>query len=307
MHCPVCSSSYTRTIKAYACINDFFKGKEVRECVDCCMQYIHPMPNEKEWDEYNSSYFQNAHDGLITSPWIWAYNCGVAKIRFHWLLEHLKFAQINVRSILEIGPGQGFLMREWLAKHPDTEYYVVESDSTTHKELSSTGGVIISPDQIQTIGSVDLVIATHVIEHTLKPVDFMKYYCSILRPDGGVFIEAPCRDHLYKNIYEPHVQFFEKNSLSACFDSAGLTKHNITYSGDRIKAVRRNALIRKILVKLQRRTRLPFNIFLGSYWPNRSKYKLSASEALAIVETSPHIHQDEQARWIRGFAQKVKT
>jgi hypothetical protein len=307
MSCPLCTSPSSKFIKPYAHNSDFFQDKEIRECFNCSMQYIYPMPKEEDWNAYNTSYFMNAHGGLITSPWIKAYNIGVAKVRFCQIIDWIKTSQIEVKSILEIGPGQGFLMREWLTHFPETKYYVVESDSSTHAELSHFGGVIIPSEKIQSIAPVNLIIATHVIEHTLKPIDFLSHFCSALSLDGGVFIEAPCRDHLYKNIHEPHVQFFDKNSLSLCFDAVGLTRHNIFYSGDRIKNLRQNALIKNLIVKLQRLTKIPLSFILGAHWPNKSKYNLSTREALAIVETSPHIHQSEQARWVRGFAQKVKT
>ncbi|MCE2517064.1 MAG: class I SAM-dependent methyltransferase [Alphaproteobacteria bacterium] len=268
------------------------------------MQFIHPMPSEQEWDDYNSSYFENAHGGVSTWPWVKAYNSGVAKTRLHALLAYLEATDINVKSVLEIGPGQGYLMREWLARHPGTSYYVVESDESVHPELKASGGIIVPASQIDTIGKVDLVIATHVIEHTLKPVEFLSYFTSALRKGGGVFIEAPCLDHKYKTIFEPHVQFFEKSTLAACFDAVGLRNLHLTYNGDPISSLRRNALLRKILVKLQLKTRLPFRLFLGSYWPARSISNLSPIEALALVETSPHIVQDQESRWVRGFAQR---
>ena len=268
------------------------------------MQFIHPMPSEQEWDDYNSSYFENAHGGVSTSDWAKAYNSGLAKIRLHALFDYIKATDISVKSVLEIGPGQGYLMREWLAWHPKTSYYVVESDHIVHPELEASGGNIIHSSQINTIDKVDLVIATHVIEHTLKPLEFLSYFTSALRKGGGLFIEVPCLDHKYKEIFEPHVQFFEKSTLARCFHDVDLCNIHLTYNGDPISSLRRNALFRKILVMLQRKTRLPFLFFHGLYWPSLSTYNLRPIEALALIETSPHIIQDQEARWVRGFAQK---
>ena len=304
MNCPLCLSTSSTSLKSYAYESAFFKNKEIRECEDCHMQFIHPMPSEAEWDDYNSSYFENAHGGISTSSWVNAYNSGVAKTRLHALLDYLVSSNIKVQSVLEIGPGQGYLMREWLTLYPETTYYVVESDSTVHPELEAGGGTIIPADKIDTIGKVDLVIATHVIEHTLKPIEFLSYFTSPLRKGGGLFIEAPCLDHNYKDIFEPHVQFFEKSTLKKCFDAVGMSNTHLTYNGDPIPSLRRNAMLRKILVKCERLTSLPFHVLLGRYFPHKPTYKLSPIEALAIVETSPHIVQNENSRWVRGFGQR---
>lgn len=294
----------SKFLKPYAYRSAFFECKEVRECQDCHMQYIYPMPSEEDWNEYNSSYFDNAHGGISESAWVNAYNSGVAKTRLYELRNYLELSNIKVQSILEIGPGQGYLMREWLALYPETKYYLVESDSVVHSALESGGGTIIPANEIDTIGKVDLVIATHVIEHTLKPIEFLSYFTSILRKGGALFVEAPCLDHKYKLIFEPHIQFFEKSTLEKCFDAVGMSNTHLTYNGDLIPLIRRNSMIRKVLVKCENLTGLPFHVFLGRYFPNKLKYKLSPIEALALVETSPHIVQNDNSRWVRGFGQR---
>ncbi|MGU9962181.1 MAG: class I SAM-dependent methyltransferase [Candidatus Puniceispirillales bacterium WSBS_2018_MAG_OTU23] len=291
-------------VKPYAHENPFFDGSNISECLDCQMHFIDPMPSQAEWDEYNASYFTNAHGGINTSPRANLYHVGVAKVRMKALQDYLAAHDITVNTVLEIGPGQGCLMHEWLSQYPDTDYYVVESDDTTHGTLKARGGKLIDAEKIDTLSGVDVVIATHVIEHTLDPIGFLTHFCSVLRPGGGLFIEAPCKDYLYKDLYEPHVQFFDKKSFQICLDAANLSNIHLTYNGDRIPTLRRNMLIRKIMVKLERITKFPFRILLGHYWPDRQKFNLTTPEALEIVTTAPHIQQQKEARWLRGFGQK---
>lgn len=306
MVCPICSSDDYKKIKPYKFNHLIFEGRDICQCNDCSMQFIYPMPTQEEWDAYNASYFSNAHGGLKLTPWIDAYNSGLAKARLASLVDYIKSNNISIKKVLEVGPGPGYLMKEYLSRFPETQYYVVESDSSVHEKLNQLGATIIEADQIDSINDVDLLIATHVIEHTLKPVDFLSYFSKALRMNGCVFIEAPCLDHQYKDIFEPHVVFFEQSTLATCFKKADLYNFEFTYNGDIISKIRINSLVKKIIIKLQTKTKLPFRLFLGKYWPNKDKFNLNYYETLAIVETSPHITQNVKARWIRGFGQKVK-
>ena len=265
------------------------------------MQMISPLPSEDAWDAYNKSYFINAHGGLNSSEWIEAYNIGVAKTRLNAFFKYLDEQNLEVSSVLEIGPGQGYLMQEFKNRVPDLDYYVVESDTSVHDGLKRQGAAVIDVTDVKTIKPVDAVIATHVLEHTLDPVGFLRHFTTALRPGGAVFIETPCLDHEYKDLHEPHVLFFEKSTLGRCFEMCGLQHITLTYNGDVIPNIRRNGFIRKCLVKLEVKTGVPFHIVLGQYWSDDQCFGLTYQQTLAIAETSPHIEQDAPARWVRGF------
>ena len=87
---------------------------------------ISPLPSTDAWDAYNNSYFMNAHGGVSSSEWIKAYNTGVAKIRLNSFIKYLDKQNLEISSVLEIGPGQGYLMREFKNREPNLDYYVVE-------------------------------------------------------------------------------------------------------------------------------------------------------------------------------------
>ena len=265
------------------------------------MQMISPLPSEDAWDAYNKSYFINAHGGLNSSEWIAAYNIGVAKTRLNAFFKYLDEQNLELSSVLEIGPGQGYLMQEFKNRVPDLDYYVVESDTSVHDGLKRQGAAVIDVTDVKTIKPVDAVIATHVLEHTLDPVGFLRHFTTALRPGGAVFIETPCLDHEYKDLHEPHVLFFEKSTLGRCFEMCGLQHITLTYNGDVIPNIRRNGFIRKCLVKLEVKTGVPFHKLLGQYWSDNQCFGLTYQQTLAIAETSPHIEQGAPARWVRGF------
>lgn len=301
MVCPICNSTNLKPIKAYITKSSFFADSKICQCDGCKMQMISPMPPEDKWDAYNKSYFKNAHGGLNSSKWVEDYNIGVAKTRLNAFTKYLGEQKITVRSVLEIGPGQGYFMREFKDRLPNLDYFVVESDNSVHDELERYGADVISAADIQKIRPVDAVIATHVLEHTLNPIGFLRHYTSVLRPGGAVFIETPCLDHEYKDLHEPHMLFFEKCTLSRCFEMCELQHVTLTYNGDVIPNLRRNGFIRKCLVKLELKTGIPFHILLGQYWADDQCFRLTYRQTLAIAETSPHVEQAKPARWVRGF------
>ena len=105
---------------------------------------ISPLPSEDAWYAYNKSYFINAHGGLNSSKWIEAYNIGVAKTRLNAFIKYLDEQNVEISSVLEIGPGQGYLMREFKKRLPHLDYYVVESDSSVHGDLKQAWCDVIS-------------------------------------------------------------------------------------------------------------------------------------------------------------------
>ena len=213
MVCPICNSANMKPIKSYAAKNSFFADSKICQCDACGMQMILPLPSEVAWKAYNKSYFINAHGGLNASKWIEAYNIGVAKTRLNAFFKYLNEQSVEINSVLEIGPGQGYFMQEFKKQRPNLDYYVVESDSSVHGELKRHGATLVDVADVQTIKSVDAVIATHVLEHTLDPIGFLQHFTTTLNPGGAVFIETPCLDHEYKDLHEPHVLFL-KNLLS---------------------------------------------------------------------------------------------
>lgn len=304
MTCPLCSSKQSIFIQNYRYHNEFFANTTIQECQNCSLNFADPLPSEKEWEKFNHGYFDNAHGGVGVINAYEDYNIGVAKVRCNALIEFLEVNQIEVSSVLEVGPGPGYLMRQWLRHYPDTKYHVIESDPSVHGTLEKYGATIIDPTKSHHTKDHDLLIATHVLEHTLDPVSFLKSLSVNLRRGGGVFIETPCLDHLYKDIPEPHTLFFNKATHHRCFSQSGLSVTYQTYNGDEIGQLKFRSLIKKIVAKFQKVTGIPFLKILPSVYPNSVQYGLTENEAAAIVETAPHKVKVKPARWVRSFGIK---
>lgn len=300
MKCALCDSDRLDHVKSYSARSSIFLGATIQRCADCKMEMVSPLPSRMSWHEYNRSYFENAHGGVNQSQWVIDYNIGLARTRVLALQKYIEDQGVDINSVLEIGPGPGYFMREFRKLWPASDYSVVESDVSQHPVLSSNGATIVEEYELES-RMFDILIATHVLEHSLDPVGFLNQFLKALKPNGVVFIETPCRDHEYKSFHEPHVLFFEKTTLRRCLEMCGLKNIKMTYNGDKIRRVRLNGFIRKCIIKIEQITGMPTHLFLGKYWPKEQEIQLSKQQALAIVETAPHIEQKNQARWVRGF------
>jgi SAM-dependent methyltransferase len=71
------------------------------------------------------------------------------------------------------------------------------------------------------LGSADLVIAAHVLEHAVDPRRFVRDLVALSRPGGYVYVEVPsieahadCRQSVYQNIHFGHISQFSVSVLS---------------------------------------------------------------------------------------------
>ena len=90
------------------------------------------MPSSGELTDYNRLYWTNAHSYIpsrtFDNPWFSL----LASLRYEYLSEYIS---LDSTSILEIGPGEGYLAHHISLHHSDVKYDVVESDSNTHAML----------------------------------------------------------------------------------------------------------------------------------------------------------------------------
>ena len=303
--CPVCSGDKVRLEQAYKASSKMLTGRHIYSCSSCDIGFVHPLPDDKEWFDYNASYFDSAHGGVNRAAITVAFNKAVAKIRLMHLQEKLLQSGVQPKRVLEIGPGEGYFAAAFQSVFPEVEYFAVESDRSVHGELMSNGVHIL--DDLDASGQgteFDAVIISHVLEHTLGPVVSLHAMTAGLRKGGVLFIEVPCLDYAYKPIHEPHVMFFSKPALEFTIGAAGFDDMCVTYHGDTIADIRRFDLVRRIFVKLSLVTGLPISLFVGPSKLVIEQFNLGPLETLAVVQTRPYARQDSQARWLRAVAVK---
>ena len=242
--CQLCELSNFKKIKNYIFLNKIFSNREIVECTKCSLKFIYPMPNKKTLEDYNKNYFINAHEDLKVDKIAETYfNC-LAKCRVNYLEKFLKSKEINIKEVLEIGPGKGYLYENFKNKE-NINYSVLETDIELQNifKKKNLKKVYNNLHEIEE-DKFDLVIISHVLEHVDNPNNFLANINKFLRKDGIIFLEVPCLDYLYKEIVEPHLFFYDKETLSLMLNKNNFNNYQISYFGKKISEMRKKIYIK---------------------------------------------------------------
>lgn len=294
--CPICASADIAPIGAYRGNAPALEGLTKMSCGRCGMVFVSPMPSAEVWDAYNANYFETAHGSGIDSPRARAFRNGLAKIRVAQVLANL--APMRPQRVLEVGAGYGEFLAVYRDAVPEVDYAVVDTDAEARRALAAKGATVHAGlDDVP--ADRDLLVLSHVLEHTREPGRFLAACLDRLEPGAGIFIDVPCRDDLYKDGDEPHLLFFDKPALQNLMASCGLRRISLQYCGDphsRLQAQQRRGLTGQRIVNASRRLAARFRpeVIPG----------LSHEERDAIAPFAPAHQSADRARWLRAFAIK---
>lgn len=301
-HCPSCKNVEIDIIRPYRYGHEIYSAMNLAKCNSCSLVFAAPMPSDEELKTYNSSYFDSAHGGLQQSAVALAFFKGIAKIRAAHLSKFLVKNSIEVRHVLEIGPGHGFFAGNWISKHPGISYYGMETDTTCHNYLRQLNVELISSDD--SLPDADVVIISHVLEHVSSPFEFLSAVTKSLRSGGVLFIEVPCQDWKHKSIDEPHLLFFEKQSMDVLLKSLNFSDIQVSYHGEEIVSIQKESFITKKYNRV--RTKL-MNLGVVSPFAKLEPGLEVITEPLeraAIKPFKPHVESQNPSWWLRAVAIK---
>lgn len=297
--CPICGSA-GQFHKDYSASNFIFTGRAIHSCLNCGFFYVHKMPSCIELEEFNSSYWDNAHSYSASSsydnPWFQL----LANLRHKYLEDYIN---LNGLSILEIGPGEGYLAKRILSKHNNLSYHVIESDSTVANVLKTMPLKVFSDfSSLPPNQKYDLVIASHVLEHVSHPKGFISSIQSFVRSSGLIFIEVPCLDFLYKPFHDPHLLFFDKPSLGYLLKDNSFEILDLSYSGQEIASPQKS-IIQSVTYRLLRKL-LQFNRIFGVFIPNIDSLSVLDTDFQKLISLyhSCHVQSMNPSHWLRVIA-----
>jgi len=305
--CPACDSDRLVKVADYRGAHKIFQELRRERCEECGLQFAAPMPSAPELNTFNTSYFDNAHGGQASDPCAQAFFYGLAALRCEYVLRYLGKRSIDVRSVLEIGPGPGFFARCWMERNPHTTYFAIETDASCHQKLHGSGVRLVNVDNGEAPPACDLVVLSHVLEHVDAPTRLLHVALSYLVPGGAIFIEVPCNDWEHKTLDEPHLLFFDKKPMGCLLARLGLEDIEMSYFGKTIRDLK-NAGTR---LRLWQRARskliqigflTPFERMRRGMEPLRSRL-----ERAVLAPYLAHRESAEPAWWLRAIALKPQV
>jgi len=300
--CPACKSVNIEIIRSYRNSHNIYAEMDLAKCSSCGLVFSTPMPSDKSLEEYNSSYFDTAHGGLQQSSAALAFFMGIAKIRALHLQKFLLKNKINAERILEIGPGHGFFAENWMKSNPGTKYYGAETDTSCHNSLKELGVELVQTGE--NLPETDVVVLSHVLEHISRPFEFLSEVTKSLRTGGVLFIEVPCQDWKHKSVDEPHLLFFEKQSMTSLLKNLSFSGIEVSYHGREITSLQGDSIFTNKLSAV--RTKL---LNMGIVAPF-AKYEAGLNEVLSPLEMAsinpfkPHVESVNPSWWLRALAIK---
>ena len=304
VRCPVCDSAGCQLVGPYRGHSVLFQERSLVRCFGCDLVFADPMPADDELAEYNNSYFASVHGGLPTSPRAHAFLSGIARLRLRHIQNFLSTWGLVATSVLEIGPGMGYLCAHYKAQLPEVNYAVVEPDCSCHTHLRETGARVFERlEQFDPIHErFDLLILSHVLEHTTTPVSFLQPALLLLNAGGVLFIEVPCRDYEFKPEMEPHLLFFDKPSMQYLLTRLGLTDLQLTYHGQEIeRLIARTGFLARV-VRRYRRALARLSLHSQSVpWIDGID---DPDERAAVAPYEPHLLKHRPSWWLRALARK---
>lgn len=305
--CPVCANADSYLIRKYKYQNPIYADCALVGCNNCTMVFAYPLPDADALRKYNEGYFDNAHGGMSTHPLTVAFYSAISLVRMLHVQAFRDKNKCEVKTVLEIGPGAGYFAKHWMERNPSTVQYTgVESDATTHANLRNYKvDVYAKLDEVPHDRDFDLVVISHVLEHTTDPVSFINECTKKLSPGGILFIEVPCNDYQHKSLDEPHLLFFDKKPMQLLLQKTGYGAIKLSYHGNTITDLSRGV---SAVGKFKSRLR---NFLLNRGFVKLYSATVSGLEAVpdpmerAVIKPfKAYIEQNAPAWWLRATAIK---
>jgi SAM-dependent methyltransferase len=271
------------------------------------MVFADPMPDDAALEEYNANYFDNAHGGASNNKLAVAFHSGINLLRVIHVEAYMKQMKTVVKNVLEIGPGGGYFAKHWLNRNKDiVTYTAVDSDTTFHKELIHTGlAVYTNTKDLPVDQPFDLVVISHVLEHTSHPGDFIRECTRLLSPGGILFIEVPCKDYEHKPVVEPHLLFFDKEPMKLLLSKQGFDRIKLSYHGNTINELKKPLSFFSRLYNKARNFLTGRGILFPFSISERGLTEVdNLLERASVKPYRAHIEQTEPSWWLRATAIK---
>ena len=287
---------------------NYFNNMKIYKCTVCKIAFAYPMPKSQLLNDfYSNVYRKKNRPHYIDYP---------ERIQFReW--QNAQYAYMNqfldfdnIKTVIDVGPGYGFLLREIRGDHPNLKLIAVDPDilSMTYLQkyrietkdfLFETEGMKRLPNEC-----ADLIISSHSLEHMTEPISFFQAARKVLKNNGAIFLEVPnCEfkeDGYLPRPYDvPHLFFFDKESLSQVISNSGFEIVNLTTAGSKMSEA--IEAMKKQYVYVRNSIFSRFRAFI----PKRFKDLIKIIIKSQAMDTNYASYQYGGNRWtIRAFLRK---
>jgi SAM-dependent methyltransferase len=224
--CPVCAGA--RFSRVFSVDDPFVTTNLTLErCLTCELVFLNPRLTERAIEK-----LEDASTVYDISP---------SEIDKHLraldgLLEWLEASVTRRGKLLDVGCNRGFVLEA--ARRRGWSVVGVElSDAAANRARSDFGLTVHETLDDVANEQFDLIVAWHVLEHTVDPIEFLRDASLLLAPEGILAIQVPSFDALgtFVNrgmfgslVCAVHNFYFERVSLTNAIATAGLTAVDVS-------------------------------------------------------------------------------
>ena len=214
---------------------------------DCGWVWLDPVPVAEDMQLLYRNYFTHGPEPASASRRMFeglyrALNLlpsqllGLARARSR--IETMYLGDLAPGKLLDVGCGDGqFLLRMrrrgWATQGIDFDSQAVERAKAVH-DLDVSVGLLEEVTFLD--DSFDAVTASHVVEHVLDPIEFLRECFRLVRPGGRVVVVTPNLDSLgfrrhqaaWMGLDPPrHLNLFDLKNLERCARRAGASSARV--------------------------------------------------------------------------------
>jgi dTDP-4-dehydrorhamnose reductase/SAM-dependent methyltransferase len=126
-------------------------------------------------------------------------------------------------ELLEIGCGNGSFLRKFSPRRPAWKLTGTEFDRKNQPLIEAIPNAEFYCGDVSKIGrKFDLIVAIHLLEHILDPLQLLRQCAECLNPGGRIFIEVPnVKESPFDLLIADHCSHFSIESLTALLTGAG--------------------------------------------------------------------------------------
>lgn len=222
--CALCKQSSLKTV--YSGTGHKGSWLSVKICKNDGLVFLSPRKTKKAYTHYyENEYAQLYHNLEVTDAQEKYKNVrGFLPV----IRKHLK---IEPKKILEVGAGAGYSLEYIKNEYPEAHCFAIEQAVSCQKRMAAVSIELLSEDldgewTVDEHG-FDCIILSHVLEHTLDPIDVLKKVRRNLSSRGIAYIAVPNMMMPFGNLKKywfrlPHTYYFSRETLIACANQAGL-------------------------------------------------------------------------------------
>ncbi len=231
--CPVCHGGSFETL----CQTDrYLMGITTVRCEGCGLIMTNPLPTPEALDVFYQDHYRQFYRKLARPNRSYIRRYALHK-RANHTSDYLAATGLLApnRRVLDVGGGEGSILREIRHRYPDAEVVGVEHDDEFRQFAAQYIGRPIYTNLADLPEKerrpFDTIILSHVLEHVFDPVGLMRELAAHLADNGALFIDVPdvCNYHWLADLHIAHLFHFSARTLMRTAHKAGLKVSAIRY------------------------------------------------------------------------------